>query len=54
MNFMLTVGTVLLVLKVLDIITFSWWLVLLPFYLPFLVMGLMITFSVIIDFFKGV
>ena len=54
MNFMLTVGTVLLVLKVLDIITFSWWLVLLPFYLPFLIMGLMVTIGVIASFFKGV
>lgn len=54
MNFMLTVGTVLLVLKVLDIITFSWWVVLLPFYLPFVIIGLMITFGVIVSFFKGV
>lgn len=50
---MLTVGTVLLVLKVLDIITFSWWIVLFPFYLPFVIIGLMITLGVITEFFKG-
>ncbi|ASD50442.1 hypothetical protein FDI24_gp160 [Acidovorax phage ACP17] len=54
-------GVLFVALKLIGVITWSWWLVLLPFYLGFaifigflvLTMGFAATFLVIGSFFKG-
>ena len=46
LNFLNVLGLVFIVLKLTECITWSWWLVLIPFYLPILVLVLLIMATV--------
>lgn len=46
-------GVLFLCLKLAEVITWSWWIVLLPFYFPFAVLAVVIAFLLVIGIIVG-
>jgi hypothetical protein len=50
--FLLVLGTILLILKLAEVINWSWWIVLIPFYPLFLALSILILLGLIIGIAK--